>query len=220
MKIAGLYELFEELGRGSFGVVHRARQLSLGRDVALKLFAPAPVTSEQVARFRRELETATLIGHPGIARVFDSGEHDGHRELSPHVSALVASPATPLGSRAALSEVLGRLGQVDVVAEHLGLAPPFDVRRALAPAVEVEVPAAAPAALLPLLEGPVRMVFIASEDPARGGSLVQVLGESAMDTNESLRGTEKCAAVELRAPPVAGDSVRLWMQVGSLPPES
>ena len=74
----GDYELLEEIGRGGMGVVYRARQTSLGRQVALKVlpsFARADATA--AARFRREAKTTSQLCHPGIVQVFGFGEANG-----------------------------------------------------------------------------------------------------------------------------------------------
>jgi eukaryotic-like serine/threonine-protein kinase len=66
------YELIELLGRGGMGVVWTARHLRLPKQVALKLLTPAAQASEvTVARFRREAEIASRLGHPHIVEVLD-----------------------------------------------------------------------------------------------------------------------------------------------------
>lgn len=71
--VAG-YTIFEELGRGGMGVVYRAHQNGLGRDVALKVLAPNPVPDpERWLRFRTEARAIARLDHPNIIRVFDSG---------------------------------------------------------------------------------------------------------------------------------------------------
>jgi len=68
----GRYEVGEEIGRGGMGAVHRARDLELGRDVALKtLDDAAPEGAEE--RLRREAEILARLEHPGIVPVHDVG---------------------------------------------------------------------------------------------------------------------------------------------------
>jgi WD40 repeat protein len=72
------YEILGELGRGGMGVVYRARQLSLGRVVALKvMLAGGHAGEEEKKRFLREAESVARVRHPGIVQVFDYGTHGG-----------------------------------------------------------------------------------------------------------------------------------------------
>jgi serine/threonine protein kinase len=66
------YEILGFLGRGTFGSVWRARDLSLEREVALKVLHPHVVQDHKaVARFRREARLAAQLAHPAIIPIFD-----------------------------------------------------------------------------------------------------------------------------------------------------
>ena len=66
------YEVLGFLGRGTFGSVWRARDLSLEREVALKVLHPHVVEDHKaVARFRREARLAAQLAHPAIIPIFD-----------------------------------------------------------------------------------------------------------------------------------------------------
>jgi WD40 repeat protein len=72
------YELLGLLGRGGMGVVYQARQLKLGRLVALKMILPgAGVDPSELARFRTEAEAIARLQHPHIVQVFEVGECHG-----------------------------------------------------------------------------------------------------------------------------------------------
>jgi len=74
----GDYELLAKIGQGGMGVVYRARQHGLERDVAFKLLAAGPWASEEfVARFRREAKSAARMQHPNIVEIFEFGHRDG-----------------------------------------------------------------------------------------------------------------------------------------------
>jgi serine/threonine-protein kinase len=77
----GRYEIMEQLGQGSMGVVYRARDPVLDRDVAIKRIlvqaGDGPAAAEFRDRFFREARAAGRLSHPGIVTVFDVAEHEG-----------------------------------------------------------------------------------------------------------------------------------------------
>jgi serine/threonine-protein kinase len=76
--IAGRYRLGELLGRGGMGEVRAARDITLGRDVAVKLLHHGLAGDEKVTRrFLHEARAAARLAHPNVVRVYDAGEHRG-----------------------------------------------------------------------------------------------------------------------------------------------
>ena len=67
------YEILAPLGRGKFGSVWRARDLSLAREVAIKMLHPHIATDDAaVSRFRREARLAAQLAHPAIVPIYDT----------------------------------------------------------------------------------------------------------------------------------------------------
>jgi len=74
----GKFELLEELGSGSFGQVFRARDLDLGRSVAIKVLRAGRLASpEDLDRFVREARSAAQLKHPGIVTLYETGQAEG-----------------------------------------------------------------------------------------------------------------------------------------------
>lgn len=72
------YDVLRVLGRGGMGVVCRARDRLLGREVALKLIHSGVLASdEELRRFRLEAETVASLRHPNLIVVHEAGEADG-----------------------------------------------------------------------------------------------------------------------------------------------
>ena len=77
VRLANRYELLERLGEGAFGVVHRAHDRTLDRDVAVKLITARTLDAEARERMLREARAAAALNHPHIVAVYDSGEDQG-----------------------------------------------------------------------------------------------------------------------------------------------
>ena len=74
----GNYEIQGELGRGGMGVVYKALERSLERDVALKIL-PRSLAADAslVKRFLREARAGAGLSHRNIVRVYAVGQHKG-----------------------------------------------------------------------------------------------------------------------------------------------
>lgn len=82
----GPYEIVEEIGHGGMGVIYRAHDTRLNRDVALKVvadsyLAPGTPTSTSYERFFREARASSSLNHPNICTIFDVGEQNGRPYL-------------------------------------------------------------------------------------------------------------------------------------------
>jgi len=75
-RIVSHYAIERSLGAGGMGEVFLARDLALGRPVALKLVS-GPVGPAALERFRREAEACARVQHPAIATFYEAGEADG-----------------------------------------------------------------------------------------------------------------------------------------------
>jgi beta-lactam-binding protein with PASTA domain len=80
--VANRYRLRAQIGRGGMGVVWRARDERLGRDVALKVLHPWVADDPDLReRFEREAAALARLEHPNVVRLYDVLEHDGQTVL-------------------------------------------------------------------------------------------------------------------------------------------
>ena len=73
------YQMLQKLGKGSMGVVYKARQVSVDRIVAIKiLLDPLAQNKEFIKRFEREAMIAAKLSHNNVVNAIDAGQIDGH----------------------------------------------------------------------------------------------------------------------------------------------
>lgn len=72
------YKVISEIGRGGMGVVFRALQIELNREVAMKVVLGGKDTDPRyLKRFEREIDALIRLEHPNIVRIYDKGSSDG-----------------------------------------------------------------------------------------------------------------------------------------------
>ncbi len=100
--VVGDFRLLERLGEGGMGVVFRARQESLGREVALKV-PHWSLHARERGRFDREIQAVAQLRHPAVVPLFEAGELEGRPYF-----AMELVPGRPL-SRVIADVAKGRL---------------------------------------------------------------------------------------------------------------
>lgn len=111
----GQYEILAVLGKGGMATVYRARQPSIGRDVAIKVIKPELAeTSGVLERFQREAAMIATLSHLHILKVFDYGQQDDMVYLvmellaGGSLSDLIAKGALPIPAVTRLIEQIGQ----------------------------------------------------------------------------------------------------------------
>ena len=78
----GPYEIADEIGAGGMGVVYRATDTKLDRDVAIKVLPESMAAdAERIARFDREAKMLAALNHPNIAQIHGLEDSDGTTAL-------------------------------------------------------------------------------------------------------------------------------------------
>lgn len=81
-KQMGNFRLLEQLGAGGMGIVYRAEDSSLGREVAVKVLHPHLLANTELkARFEREARLHASLTHPNVVTLYNIYEHDGNLAL-------------------------------------------------------------------------------------------------------------------------------------------
>src|ERR1043165_8307949 len=109
------YRLDSELGRGGMGVVYRATDLELRREVAVKILSATSQTSDGRERLVREARAAAALNHPHIVTIHDVGEASGFPFL---VMELVHGPRLSQARPADLARVVTIAVQICDALEH------------------------------------------------------------------------------------------------------
>jgi len=127
--LAEPYKVMGEVGRGGIGIVLQARDLTLGREVAVKVLQPRHQTNiAAVTRFTREAKIAAQLQHPGIVPVYAAGQDDLDRPYiamkllrGSTLEALLSKRKDPREGRAGLLRIFEQICQTMAYAHSRGV---------------------------------------------------------------------------------------------------
>jgi serine/threonine protein kinase len=96
------YRILNQIGAGGMGVVYRARDEQLKRDVALKVLSPRVLADDGArSRFRREALSLSHLNHPNICTIYEISEANGQTYIvMEYIDGLPLSESIPLGGLA------------------------------------------------------------------------------------------------------------------------
>ena len=109
------YQISSEIGRGGMGVIYRAHDTLLDRDVAIKLLSPSVLGTQGKARLLHEAQAAAKLNHPNIVTVYDAGEDNQEPFI---VMELVEGRSLHDRPPQSLEETLSIARQVCLALEH------------------------------------------------------------------------------------------------------
>ena len=127
--LAEPYKVMGEVGRGGIGIVLQARDLALGREVAVKVLQPRHQTNlAAVTRFTREAKIAAQLQHPGIVPVYAAGQDNLDRPYiamkllrGSTLQALLEKRKDPREGRAGFTRIFEQICQTMAYAHSRGV---------------------------------------------------------------------------------------------------